>query len=179
VLVLSEIDERASVLREGLVHAGHEVVAHLSSALALTQAAAELQPELIVIDAESPTRDMLAELAILSGDRPRPIVMFASDAERGTIREAVRAGVTAYIVDGLERDRIKPIVDVAIARFENFQGLRSQLAEAQSKLSERKLIERAKGLIMRSEEHTSELQSRENLVCRPLVEIKESAVTAI
>lgn len=150
VLVVSEINERASVLHEGLMRAGHEIVAHVSSARALAQAATGVQPDLIVVDAESPTRDMLTALANLGGDKPRPIIMFASDAERDTIREAVRAGVTAYIVDGLELDRIKPIVDVAMARFEDFQGLRSQLAEAQSKLSERKLVERAKGLIMQA-----------------------------
>lgn len=150
VLVVDESPERAEVLHEGLRRAGYEVTASLSSPLALLKAIETLSPDVIVIDTESPSRDVLEHLVVVTQHTPRPVVMFASDGTPEAIREAVRAGVSAYVVDGLDRDRIKAIVDVAVARFEDFQKLREQLAEANLKLSERKLVERAKGILMKS-----------------------------
>jgi response regulator NasT len=150
VLVVDESDERAALLRDALTSAGHEVAASLSSPLELLRAVEELQPDVIVIDTESPTRDVLEHVVIVSQSSPRPIVMFASDAGGEAIRDAVRAGVSAYVVDGLDTARVSSIVEVACARFDEFQRLRLELAEANLKLSERKLIERAKGLLMRS-----------------------------
>ena len=150
VLIVDESEEQAAVLREGLVMAGHEVAASLASPLELLRAVEDLQPDVIVIDTESPTRDVLEHVVIVSQSSPRPIVMFATDRGGETIREAVRAGVSAYVVDGLDAARVKPIVEVACARFEEFQRLKTELAEANLKLSERKLVERAKGLLMRS-----------------------------
>jgi response regulator NasT len=150
VLVVDESEERAAVLREGLVIAGHEVVASLSSPLELLRAVERLQPDVIVIDTESPTRDVLEHVVIVSQSSPRPIVMFATDTGGEMIRDAVRAGVSAYVVDGLDAARVNTIVEVACARFEEFQRLKAELAEANLKLSERKLVERAKGLLMQS-----------------------------
>jgi response regulator NasT len=150
VLVVDESPERAELLREGLEHAGHEVTATLSSPLALLKTIEELKPDVIVIDMDSPSRDVLEHLVFVSQHTPRPVVMFAQDDAPETIRAATRAGVSAYVVDGLDRDRIKSIIDAAVARFEDFQGLRAQLAEANLKLSERKVIEKAKGLLMKS-----------------------------
>jgi response regulator NasT len=150
VLIVDESDERAAVLREGLVMAGHEVAASLASPLELLRAVEELQPDVIVIDTESPTRDVLEHVVIVSQSSPRPIVMFSTDGGGETIRDAVRAGVSAYIVDGLEAARVNTIVQVACARFEEFQRLKAELAEVNLKLSDRKLVERAKGLLMRS-----------------------------
>lgn len=150
VLIVDESEERAAILREGLVMAGHEVVASLSSPLELLRAVEDLQPDVIVIDTESPTRDVLEHVVIVSQSSPRPIVMFATDRGGETIREAVRAGVSAYVVDGMDAMRVNTIVEVACARFEEFQRLKTKLAEANLKLSERKLVERAKGLLMRS-----------------------------
>jgi response regulator NasT len=93
---------------------------------------------------------VLEHLVFVSQHTPRPVVMFASDGAPETIRAATRAGVSAYVVDGLDAGRIKAIVEAAVARFEDFQALRSQLAEANLRLSERKLVERAKGLLMKS-----------------------------
>jgi response regulator NasT len=107
-------------------------------------------PDVIVIDTESPSRDVLEHLVVMSQHTPRPVVMFASDGAVETIREAVRAGVSAYVVDGLDPARVRPIVDAAVARFEELQGLREQLAEANLRLDERKLIERAKGILMKA-----------------------------
>jgi len=150
VLVVDESPERAEILRDGLQLAGHEVSASLTSPVALLRTIDRLKPDVIVIDIESPSRDVLEHLVVMSQHTPRPVVMFASDGAPETIRQAVRAGVSAYVVDGLDRDRIKGIIDVAVARFEDFQRLREELAEATLKLSERKLVERAKGLLMKS-----------------------------
>ena len=154
VLVIDELaadlEERAETLREGLQRAGHEVVASLSSPLELLRAVERLRPDVIVIDTESPTRDVLEHLVIVTESSPRPIVMFASDSGGDAIREAVRAGVSAYVVDGLDAGRVNSIVEVACARFDELQRLKDELAEANLKLSERKLVERAKGLLMQS-----------------------------
>ena len=150
VLVVDESRERAEILRDGLRLAGYEVTASLTSPVALLKTIEELRPDVIVIDTESPSRDVLEHLVVMSQHTPRPVVMFATDSAPETIRDAVRAGVSAYVVDGLDKNRIKAIVDVAVARFEDFQNLRGQLAEANLKLSERKLVERAKGLLMKS-----------------------------
>jgi response regulator NasT len=154
VLVIDELaedlEERAETLREGLERAGHEVVASLSSPLELLRAVDRLRPDVIVIDTESPTRDVLEHLVIVSQSSPRPIVMFASDSGGEAIRQAVRAGVSAYVVDGLDAGRVNSIVEVACARFDELQRLKVELADANLKLSDRKLVERAKGLLMQS-----------------------------
>jgi response regulator NasT len=160
VLVVDESEERASILREGLTKAGHEVAATLSSPLALLARVEELEPDIIVIDTESPSRDVLEHLVVVSRSGPRPIVMFASDDTGEAIREAVRAGVSAYVVDGLDVERVKPIVEVACARFEQLQRLKRDLAEANLKLSERKLVERAKGILMKSRQLDEEAAYR-------------------
>ena len=150
VLVVDETPERADILREGLRRAGYEVSASLSSPVSLLATIEQLKPDVIVIDTESPSRDVLEHLVVLTQHTPRPVVMFSNDGAPETIREAVRAGVSAYVVDGLDPNRIRTIIDVAVARFEDFQRLREELAEANLKLAERKLVERAKGLLMKS-----------------------------
>ena len=150
VLVVDESPERAELLRDGLLRAGHEVTATLSSPLALLETIDSLKPDVIVIDMESPSRDVLEHLVFVSPRTPRPIVMCASDDAPETIRAATRAGVSAYVVDGLDANRIKSIVEAAVARFDDYQALRAELAEANLKLSERKLVEKAKGLLMKS-----------------------------
>ena len=150
VLVVDESADRAELLREGLLRAGHEVTATLSSPLALLKTIDELKPDVIVIDMDSPSRDVLEHLVFVSQHTPRPVVMFSQDDAPETIRAATRAGVSAYVVDGLDRNRIKAIVEAAVARFEDYQALRTQLAEANLKLAERKAVEKAKGLLMKS-----------------------------
>ncbi len=150
VLVVDESPQRAEILTEGLARAGHQVTACLSSPLALLKAIDELQPDVIVIDTDSPSRDVLEHLVVVSERGPRPVVMFASDGAPEVIRQAVRAGVSAYVVDGLDAARVKTIIDVAVARFEDFQRLRAQLAQANLKLAERKIVDRAKGILMKS-----------------------------
>jgi response regulator NasT len=150
VLVVDESPEQAQRLPDGLRKAGYEVTALLSSPLALLRAIEEHRPDIIVIDTDSPSRDVLEHLVVMNQHTPRPVVMFASDAKPETIREATRAGVSASVVDGLEPDRISPILSAAMARFEGLQALRAQLADANLRLAERKLVERAKGLLMKT-----------------------------
>jgi response regulator NasT len=148
VLLIDDTRARARALRKALQDAGYEVVQAAAAPLALMKAVERTQPDVIIIDVDSPSRDVLEHVVVMSQNAPRPIVMFASDPAEEKIREAVQAGVSAYVVDGIEAARVKPIIDVACARFEEFQRLRGQLAEARQSLAERKLVERAKGILM-------------------------------
>jgi response regulator NasT len=150
VLVVDESRERGQVLRAALEDAGYEVVVSRGAPLALLADVERTQPDVIVIDTESPSRDVLEHLVVMGREQPRPIVMFSADSAPDAIREAVRAGVAAYVIDGLDPARVKSIVEVACARFDAYQQLRDELAEAKLKLSERKLVERAKGLVMKA-----------------------------
>lgn len=150
VLLFDESPERIAVLREGLERSGYEVVDAVASPLELLRAVDVVKPDVIIIDTESPSRDVLEHVVLITRDQPRPIVMFSSNDAPDTIREAVRAGVSAYVVDGLDAGRVKSIVEVAVARFDEHQRLRAQLADANLKLSERKLVERAKGILMKA-----------------------------
>ena len=114
----------------------------------LAERIAQLQPDLIIVDAESDARDALEHVVMATRDERRPIVMFTNDNDTSHVKAAVAAGVSAYIVAGLAAERIRPILDVAMARFQHEEALRRELAEARSELSQRKLIDRAKGLLM-------------------------------
>ncbi|MFE8071051.1 ANTAR domain-containing protein [Marinobacteraceae bacterium S3BR75-40.1] len=150
VLLVDDEPERARMVCEALAADGYKVIAQRTSAQGLMAAVAQYEPDVVIIDMDSPDRDTLDNMAVLSEHAPRPIVFFAGqDSDRPTIQAAVKAGVSAYIVDGFSASRVRPVVDVAIARFEEFQGLRSQLDETRTALEERKIIERAKGLLMK------------------------------
>ena len=148
----SETDShsRSLYLRLMLEQVGYTVVAEVFEPRRIYAAVKTHSPDVIIVDTESPSRDTLEHVAVLSETDPRPIVMFSSDSGSATIREAVQAGVSAYIVDGLAAERVKPIIEVAIARFESFQAVKTELAQVKTKLSERKLVERAKGVLMRA-----------------------------
>lgn len=124
VLVIDESRSRAGEICAGLALAGYQVAAILAGSENLTAEVEKLQPDVILIDTDSPSRDTLEHLATMNKDMPRPIVMFTQEDGRDNIRDAVKAGVSAYIIDGLDPKRIKPIVEVARARFEESQALR-------------------------------------------------------
>ncbi len=140
--------QRCAALVQGLLDAGDEVVAVLPASPDLDERIAAAAPDLIIVDAESGVRDLLEHVVLASRDTPRPIVLFTNDDDTVTAQLAIAAGVTAYIVDGLKPNRVKPVIEVALARFEREQGLRAELSEARLQLSERKLVERAKGIVM-------------------------------
>lgn len=150
VLVIDESQSRAADICAGLVLAGHQVAAVLASALDLSQRVEELKPDVILIETESPSRDTLEHLSAMNRDMPRPVIIFANDDDGDVIRKAVKAGVASYVVDGLDPSRIKPIVEVARVRFEETQALRRELEQATQKLSDRKIIDQAKGLLMKT-----------------------------
>lgn len=147
--------DRSRSLRIGLLENGFNLVATLPADVFLTERLAQLQPDLIIVDAESDARDALEHVVMATRDERRPIVMFTNDDDTRHVKQAVAAGVSAYIVAGLSPERIRPILDVALARFEHEQALLQTLASTQSErdelsaeLKDRKLIDRAKGLLM-------------------------------
>ena len=150
VLVIDESRSRAGEICAGLALAGYRVAAILADADNLTSEVEKLQPDVILIDTESPSRDTLENLAVMNKDMPRPVVIFTHEDGQDAIRDAVKAGGSAYIVDGLDPKRIKPIVEVARARFEETQALRRELDEVSQKLSDRKLVDKAKGVLMQA-----------------------------
>ena len=149
-------EPRSLELRRMLVALGYDVVAEVRNAHELYAKVRTLAPDVIIIDTDSPSRDTLEHVALLSERHPRPIVMLSADRDGDTIRAATRAGVAAYVVDGLAAARIEPIIAAAVARFEAFQAVKHELAEAHTRLSERKLVERAKGLLMKARQLSEE-----------------------
>ena len=140
--------ERARVLRIALLEAGYNVVATLPGDAFLPERIGQIQPDLIVVDAESQGRDILEHVVMATRDERRPIVMFSGDEDTAYLRKAVEAGVSAYVAAGTPAERIKPVLDVAMARFEMEEALRRELADARSELADRKVLDRAKGLLM-------------------------------
>lgn len=148
VMVVDESETRANLLEDALGAEGYEIVARVQPGGNLYDEVQAVAPDIIIIDMESPDRDMLEQMRTMNDSHPRPVVMFANDDDSYMIRDAVRAGVSAYVVDGLNRDRVKPILEVAIARFNEYQQLRQELAQTRTTLEERKVIDRAKGILM-------------------------------
>src|SRR5262245_30775975 len=156
IMLVDDTPGRAFYLRLVLERLGYAVVAEISDPRQLHDEALRLSPDVIIVDTDSPSRDTLENICMITERCPRPVVMFAQDAARESIREAVRAGVSAYVVDGLSPGRITPIVETAVARFEAFQTIKDELQETQTKLSERKLIDRAKGILMKEKRVSEE-----------------------
>ena len=150
ILVIDESQVRAAELCGGLAMAGHQVAAVLPSVLDLTAQIERIKPDVILIETDSPSRDTLENLAVMNRDMPRPVILLTQESDELVMRAAFKAGVSAYIVDDLDLARLKPIVNVAIARFEEHQSLKQELASATKKLSERKVVEKAKGILMKS-----------------------------
>jgi len=161
VMLVDDSHEEESPLKEGLVAAGYDVVVVSALGLALAERVTELAPDVIIIDTESPSRDVLEHVSVVNARAPRPIVVFTDDRENASIQAALKAGVSAYVVAGIDAQRLQPILEVAVARFQHEQALREELRDAQTKLVERKTIERAKGILMEqkgvSEEHAYRL----------------------
>jgi two-component system, response regulator / RNA-binding antiterminator len=140
--------ERSRQLRISLLENGYNIVAVLPTDAFLGERITQLQPDMIVVDAESAARDALEHVVVATRDQRRPIVLFTNDEDTRHVPDAVAAGVSAYIVAGLAPERIRPILEVAMARFHHEQRLRRELADARTELQERKVIERAKGILM-------------------------------
>ncbi len=146
--------ERSRSLHIGLLEAGYNIVAVLPVDTFLPERLAQIQPDMIIVDAESQARDTLEHVVMATRDARRPIVLFTEDSDTSHVRAAIASGVTAYVVAGLAPDRVKPVLEVALARFEHEESLRQELAEARTQLSDRKVVDRAKGLLMQRHQIT-------------------------
>ncbi|MBX4949550.1 ANTAR domain-containing response regulator [Rhizobium binae] len=183
ILVIDENAIRASIIEEGLREAGHARVTVVLEVNGIARTIETLMPDVIIIDIENPNRDMMEHLFQLTRTVSRPIAMFVDRSDTASIEAAVEAGVSAYIVDGLKKERVKPILDMAVSRFNAFSRLLRELADARSALEERKLIERAKGILMRKrglseEEAFALLRQTAMNEKKKMSEIAQSVVTA-
>lgn len=149
ILLINDTARHVGRLRQALSEAGFDVIAESGPTIDLPDRVEALKPDVILIDSESPGRDVLEQVVMVSRTQPRPIVMFTDEQDPQVMRQAIRSGVSAYIVEGIQTQRLKPILDVAMARFESEQTLRSQLQAREAQLNERKRIEQAKGILMK------------------------------
>ena len=150
ILIISENPDRAAVIKEGLREAGHSLVTVLDDIGETARTIQPDPPDAIVIDLENPGRDRLEHFFSLARTIQRPIAIFVDRSDGAMIDKAVAAGIAAYVVDGMRKERIKPILDMAIARFNAFASLTRELEQARGELEGRKLIEQAKGILMRT-----------------------------
>ena len=183
VLVIDENRIRASIIEAGLRDAGHERVTIVHDVTGIARRIAEIEPDVIVIDLENPNRDMLENMFQLSRAVKRPIAMFVDRSDQASIEAAVEAGVSAYIVDGLRQERVKPILEMAISRFNAFSRMARELDEARTELENRKVLDRAKGILMKSRGLSEEaayalLRKTAMNQNRKIAEIAQSLVTA-
>lgn len=148
VLLVTDTDKPIGELRDTLARLGYEMLDEVATPARLPAAVEEQRPDVVIIDTESPSRDTLEQLAVMNATAPRPVLMFSHDADQQLIRAAVGAGVSAYLIEGLSAERLAPILEVALARFSHDEQLRQRLAEVESELAERKLIDRAKRMLM-------------------------------
>ena len=183
ILVIDENAIRASIIEEGLREAGHANVTVVHEVNGIARIIETLRPDVIFIDLENPNRDMMEHLFQLTRTVGRPIAMFVDRSDTASIEAAVDAGVSAYIVDGLKKERVKPILDMAVSRFNAFSRLQRELAQAKSALEERKIVERAKGILMKmrglSEEQAFALLRQTAMnEKKKMADIAQSVVTA-
>lgn len=178
VLVVDDTAGRASALRDALAAMpGIEVACTLESPLELLARVSEHRPDVVLIDTDSPNRDVLEQLAVVSEAAPRPVVLFTDDAHDETIRAALRAGVSAYVVEGVSPRRLDPVMRVAIERFDADQALRAELHDTRVQLADRRDVERAKGLLMKQRGCTEEEAFRavRSLAMRKGIRLGEAA----
>ncbi len=183
VAVVDPSRARAAILEEGLRAAGVDSVFVVSEGVDLQARVAALRPDVVVVHLESPSRDILEQMSGLGRHVERPVAMFVDRSDQTMMQAAIDAGISAYVVDGLRPERIKPILDIAIARFNAFARLQRELDEARSELADRKLIERAKGILMSrkalSEDEAYKLMRRQAMnEKRKLVDVARAVVTA-
>jgi response regulator NasT len=183
IVIVDEDSARSAIIESGLREAGHTDIARVTEMTALLKQLVALEPDVVLIGLDNPSRDILENMFAVSRTVRRPVAMFVDQSDAAMIEAAVDAGVSAYIVDGLRKERVKAILDMAVSRFNAFERLRRELAEARDQLAERKTIERAKGILMKaksiSEEEAYALLRRaamnEN---RRIAEVAQSVVLA-
>lgn len=183
ILIIDENRIRASIIEDGLREAGHTRVAVIHDVNEVGRTIQSSAPDVIVIDLENPKRDTLEHFFSLSRAIQRPIAMFVDRSDGAMIEKAVEAGVSAYVVDGLKKERVKPILDMAISRFNAFAKLTRELEQARSELEDRKIIDQAKGILMKTRGFSEAdayalLRSTAMNQNRRMVDIAQSLITA-
>lgn len=183
IVIVDESPIRAAILEEGLREAGFTQVVHISEMQSLLARIYAVDPDIILIDLENPSRDVLEAMFQVSRAVKRPIAMFVDQSDSASIQASVEAGVSAYIVDGLKKERIKPILDLCVSRFNAFAKLQEELERTKSQLEDRKIIERAKGILMKVKGLTEDeayvlLRSTAMREKKKIGEIAQSIITA-
>ncbi len=183
ILIVDANPVRAAIIDEGLREAGFTDLVRIGATNGLVAAIELHDPDVVVIDLEDPSRDALADMFLVSRHVRRPITMFVDQSDSASIEAAIEAGVSAYIVDGLKKERMQPILQTCISRFNAFRKLREELDEARSQLEDRKTIDRAKAIVMRlkglpEEEAYALLRRTAMNEKRKLVDIARSIITA-
>lgn len=183
ILIIDENRIRASIIESGLREAGHSHVTVIHDVNEVARTIAASSPDVVVVDLENPQRDMLEHFFSLSRAIQRPIAMFVDRSDGAMIEKAVEAGVSAYVVDGLKKERVKSILDMAISRFNAFSRLTRELEQARSELEDRKIIDQAKAILMKTRglseaDAYALLRSTAMNQNRRMVDIAQSLVTA-
>lgn len=183
IVIVDESPIRAAILKEGLRDAGFTSVEHITEMHNLLARIYRIDPDVILIDLENPSRDVLEQMFQVSRAVRRPIAMFVDQSDAASIQQSVEAGVSAYIVDGLKKERIKPILDLCISRFNAFSKLQDELDRTRSALEDRKILDRAKGLLMKAKGLTEEeayvlIRSTAMREKKKIGEIAQSIITA-
>ena len=183
IVIVDESPIRAAILKEGLRDAGFTSVEHIPEMHNLLARIYRIDPDVILIDLENPSRDVLEQMFQVSRAVRRPIAMFVDQSDAASLQQSVEAGVSAYIVDGLKKERIKPILDLCISRFNAFSKLQDELDRTKSALEDRKILDRAKGLLMKAKGLTEEeayvlIRSTAMREKKKIGEIAQSIITA-
>ena len=183
ILIVDESPVRAAILEEGLREAGYGNVLRISDRINLLSRIYAIDPDVILIDLEDPSRDVLEQMFQMSREVKRPVAMFVDQSDTSMIEAAIDAGVSAYVVGSLHKERVKPLLDLTISRFNVFARLKAELEQAKGALEERKLIDRAKGILMKAkgldEEAAYTLMRRTAMnEKKRIAEIAQSIITA-
>ena len=183
IVIVDDSPVRAAILEEGLREAGYVNVVRIEGTVKLLARIYAIDPDVILIDLENPSRDVLEQMFQVSRIVKRPVAMFVDQADSASIQASVDAGVSAYIVNGLKKERIKSILDLCISRFNAFSRLQSELEQTRSALEERKVIDRAKGILMKAKNLSEEqaytlLRKTAMNENRKIAEVAQSVVTA-
>src|SRR5882757_4227326 len=182
IVIVDENPIRAAILEDGLREAGHVNVARIENRTGLLARIYTIDPDVILIDLENPSRDELEQMFQMSRAVKRPVAMFVDQSDTASIQASVDAGVSAYIVGNLQKDRIKTILDLCISRFNAFSRLQGELDQAKDALQERKVIDRAKGILMKAKNMSEEdayalLRKTAMNEHKKIVEIAQSVLT--
>ena len=183
IILVDENMGRSAILRRALQDKGHEVISRLEESENLVNSNEITHADVVIVNADIPDEAVFANLRDVNKTKPKPIVMFTESSEEHMAGTAIKSGVNAYIVDGLEENRVQPIIDVAMARFREFQALKDELDATRSQLSERKAVEKAKGLLMKHKDINEDdaYQSLRKMAMdknKRIVDVAESVINA-